>query len=177
MSYLKLSLIAALSLALFSCTAVQHRQSMTQPLIGVLSRQQIEQNFPDFIPSKHKNHDGLKPKPVKSLSDVPPGGLVTIYLGTWCGDSKRELSRFWQALESLGTKPPFDIRYIGVDRQKQAPGLLPDADLRFVPTFVVSRDGKEIGRVVESAPQGIDVELRALLMGEKQGTISGRDDL
>jgi hypothetical protein len=102
---------------------------------------------------------------------------VAVYLGTWCGDSRREVARLWRALDALGREPPFRIRYIGVDRRKQAREVPPDLMLRFVPTFVVSRKGREVGRVVESAPQGIEADLSALLTGNRRGTISERTDL
>jgi len=41
----------------------------------------------------------------------------------------------------------------------------------------VCRGGAEVGRIVESAPRGVETELRALLAGERTGTISLREDL
>lgn len=155
---------------------VQRRQNPSEPLVGLLTRQKIEQDFPDWRNPKDEE-DKPELTAAKDLGHVSQGALVTVYLGTWCGDSRRELSRWWRALDMLGTTPPFDIRYIGVDRQKQGPHVASDLDLRFIPTFVVSREGRELGRVVESAPRGIEVEIKSLISGEKQGIISGRTNL
>jgi len=114
------------------------------------------------------------PGQARALAEVPPGGEVLVVLGTWCGDSRREVSRFVKALELAGPVP-FRVRWVGVDRKKQAPGL--DArslEIRYVPTFIVSRGGNEIGRVVESSPGGIEADLGALLREERRGVITAR---
>jgi hypothetical protein len=103
---------------------------------------------------------------------------VTVFLGTWCSDSRREVARLWRALDQVGGLVPFEVEYVAVDRAKSAPAdLVAGQDLRYVPTFVVEREGEEVGRVVESAPGGIESDLLALLTGEASGTVSGRDDL
>lgn len=50
-------------------------------------------------------------------------------------------------------------------------------DLRFVPTFIVERDGHEVGRIVEVSPNGIERDLLDLLSGARSGVISARTDL
>ena len=112
------------------------------------------------------------------LGDVPPGAELDVFLGTWCGDSRREVSRFFRALDRVEGELPFSLRLIAVDRSKQTPaGHTDGLDIRFVPTFIVRRDGVEVGRIVESAPHGIETDLLNLLQGTAQGVISGRTDL
>jgi hypothetical protein len=118
------------------------------------------------------------PAAARALRDVPPGATVRVYLGTWCPDSRREVTRFWKALDQAGGPVPFAVELVAVDRDKAAPGGLADgAALRYVPTFVVLRRGKEVGRIVESAPAGIEADLAALLRGARTGVVSGRADL
>lgn len=108
----------------------------------------------------------------KKLGQVEPGATVEVYLGTWCGDSRREVPRFWKALDQAGDVP-FELSYVGVDRSFNADEVsLDDVDLEAVPTFVVFRDGDEVGRVVENAPDTIEADLLSLLTGEKTGKIS-----
>ena len=72
----------------------------------------------------------------------------------------------------------FPIRYIGVGREKREPReLLEGREILYVPTLIVSRDGVEIGRIVESSPNGVETDLVALITGEAQGWLSGRNDL
>lgn len=117
------------------------------------------------------------PAASRELASVAPGAEITVVLGTWCGDSRREVSRFVRALELAGNVP-LGVSYIGVDRKKEAPGFDAKAmGVRFVPTFIVKRDGSEVGRVVESSPEGIERDVLALLRGHKHGVVTGRTDL
>jgi hypothetical protein len=164
-------IITGLSL---SCAVLPRGQAGEQILLGAITRQQIEDALPAWKAAVREEPDE---EASKALGSIPPGATVTVYLGTWCGDSRRELLRLWSALDLLGDTPPFLIRYIGVDRQKKAPKLPPDLSLTYVPTFVVSRDGRELGRIIESSPRGIEADLRALLTGTTKGIISKRSDL
>ena len=164
-------IVALLSLLLGFFLIFLKSQSK-EPLVGNLSRAQLEKAFSqwqNFNSSENPQHEASL-----ALAQVPQGATIDIYLGSWCSDSVREVSRLWQALDALFEEPPFQIRYIGVDRNKWAPGLPPNLELIFVPTFVVSREGHEQGRIIESAPRGIEVELKELLTGEQHGIISGR---
>lgn len=114
----------------------------------------------------------------RALGEVPPGAEVTVYFGAWCPDSRREVPRLWRALERAGGDVPFTVEYIALDTDFEAGDIdISGADVDFVPTFVVHRDGEEVGRIVESAPDLLERDLHALLTGEKEGVVSGRSDL
>ncbi|MEO0321853.1 MAG: thioredoxin family protein [Myxococcota bacterium] len=143
-------------------------------LVGEVSAEQIL-----AVPGWAEEHDAadIDLDAAQALREVPPGATVDVFLGTWCSDSRREVPRLLRALSHQGTVP-FRVRYVGVDRALDEPAaLLAGERIRFVPTFIVRRDGAEVGRVVESAPRGIEVELHALLSGEARGIISRRADL
>lgn len=145
-------------------------------LVGVLTRERIEAEAPGWAEAVGAARPDVAA--ALELGAVPPGASVDVVLGTWCGDSRREVARLWAALDALSAPVPFELRYVGVDRSKQEPqSLLEGLDLRYVPTFVVRRDGSEVGRIIESAPEGIERDLAALLSGARSGVISGRDDL
>ncbi len=115
----------------------------------------------------------------QALGTVEPGAEVTVFLGTWCGDSRREVPRFWKALDAEGGAVPFQVRYVAVDRAKKEPaGLLKENDVRYLPTFIVRRGGHEVGRIVETSPHGIEQDLLALLAGKASGVLtSSRPEL
>ena len=146
-----------------------------EPPAGHITRAVVER-LPKWVVAR----ESADPDAVaaKALLDVPPGATVRVFLGTWCGDSRREVSRFWKALDLAGGPVPFTMEYIAVDRAKSAPdGLTNGIGLRYVPTFIVVRGGKEVGRIIESSPGGIEKDLRALLRGERAGVISARTDV
>jgi hypothetical protein len=141
-------------------------------VVGVTSRAEIEA----AVPAWRDAISGADPadEVARSLQSVPPGAEVDVFLGTWCGDSRREVSRLFVALalaEAEGPLP-FALRFVGVDRAKQAPGLTEGVDLRYVPTVVVRREGREVGRIVETATRGVEQDLLDLLTGARTGWIS-----
>lgn len=139
-------------------------------LVGILSPQAIVGKLPRWR-TAHKQASP-DPEMSKKLASVGHGADVGVYLGTWCTDSRREVPRLWRALEIAGENH-FVVRYVGMDRQRHTPAGLPAGlELDFVPTIVVTRNGRELGRIVESAPRGIETELFALLSGERTGVIS-----
>ena len=79
---------------------------------------------------------------------------VTIFLGTWCPDSHREFPRFIKILEQLNY-PMQKVTIIALNRKKEAPsGEEGQFNIQKVPTFIISKYGKEIGRIIESPKSG-----------------------
>lgn len=149
-------------------------------LTGRLTREEIEAADPEWVHATVRAE--IDVAAANALTAVEPGAEVLVFLGTWCSDSRREVPRFWRALDQIGAQVgglvPFEVEYLAVDRSKEEPAALVEGqDLRFVPTFVVRRGGEEVGRVVEISPNGIENDLLALLTGEASGVLTGRDDL
>jgi hypothetical protein len=141
-------------------------------VVGLTSRAEIEEAVPAWREAIATADPG--DEIARALASVPPGAEVDVFLGTWCGDSRREVSRLFVALAlAEAARPlPFTLRFIGVDRSKVAPGLSEAADLRYVPTIIVRRDGAEVGRIVETATRGVEQDLLDLLTGERTGFLS-----
>lgn len=145
-------------------------------LVGDVTREQIEEALPDWAMAEAES----SPDSVacQALAAVERGADVTVFLGTWCSDSRREVSRLWKALDLAGPAVPFEIYFIGVDRDKNEPGgRQAGEDIRYVPTFIVHRNGQEVGRIVEQSPDGVEKDLLALLTGQAHGLITARTDL
>jgi hypothetical protein len=141
-------------------------------LVGEVTREAIEAACPEWVRAEVEAAPDAEA--AETLASVEPGAEVTVFLGTWCSDSRREVPRLWKALDLAGGEVPFHIRYIGVDREKKEPaGEAAAADIRFVPTLIVSRGGEELGRIVEKAPNGVERDLLALLTGQVHGMVSG----
>lgn len=88
---------------------------------------------------------------------------VTIVMGTWCPDSRRELPRFYKIWETLDLGFN-NMTIIGVDTRKNAPDDMTDSlVIERVPTFIFYRDGRELGRIVESPGESLEKELFKLL--------------
>jgi thiol-disulfide isomerase/thioredoxin len=145
-------------------------------LTGRVAREELEAGAPGWMAAMASAE--IDREAAVALASVEPGAEVLVVLGTWCSDSHREVPRLWRALDEVGGFVPFAIEYLAVDREKAEPAdLLAGLDLRYVPTFIVRRDGEEVGRIVESSPNGIESDLLALLTGRTSGVVTGRDDL
>ncbi len=157
-------------------------EELLPELLGPVTRERVLAAVPDWADAMAEaaaELDGVDQEAVEWLREVPPGAAVTVYFGTWCSDSRREVSRLWAVLDSLGADEtahglPFDVRYIGVDRDKKQPvGLISTLDLLYVPTFVVRRGPTEIGRIIEEPLISLEVDLAGLLNGEMSGILTG----
>lgn len=146
------------------------------PIIGPTTQAEVLDQVPEWI------DDLVRARPdevqARKLAEPMVDTEVLVFFGTWCSDSRRELTRLWRAIELAGGETGFRVRYVGVDRSKAQPrALLEGMGLVYVPTLIVLRSGAELGRIVESAPNGIEKDLVALLEGEADGWVSGRNDL
>lgn len=159
-----------------AAAAEDEEEKVPPSLLGPVTREQLEAAEPSWVAAMVEAEPDSAA--AQALAEVPPGAEVTVYLGTWCSDSKRELARLWRALDETGGLVPFEIEYIAVDRaENRPPELERELDLRYVPTFIVRRGGAEVGRMVEESPGGIESDLLALLTGETTGVVSARDDV
>lgn len=156
--------------------AAETEEKKPPSLLGPVTREQVEAAEPSWVEAEIEA--APDPEAALALAEVPPGAEVTVYFGTWCSDSRRELTRFWRALDEAGGEAPIAIEYLAVDRyDNRPPELEREVGLRYVPTFIVRRGGEEVGRMIEVSPDGIERDLVALLTGEARGVISARDDL
>jgi hypothetical protein len=84
---------------------------------------------------------------------------IKIVFRSTCSDSREQLPRFFKILDELNyTKEKLTL--IGVSREKK--GLSNEAeglDIEFVPTFIFYKDGKEIGRIVETPSESLEKDL------------------
>ncbi len=86
---------------------------------------------------------------VQQFSSAKDSVSLIIFGGTWCGDTKHLLPQFFTTTDAAGF-PDSRITLIGVDRSKKTLYNLSEAfGITNVPTFIVMKNGKEIGRVVE----------------------------
>lgn len=93
---------------------------------------------------------------------------IQIFLGTWCGDSRREVPKFLRILDDAKFK---NHTLIGVSNTfedyKQSPfGEEQGLNIHRVPTFVFYKDEKELGRIVESPIKSLEEDLISVLSSE-----------
>jgi thiol-disulfide isomerase/thioredoxin len=90
---------------------------------------------------------------------------IVLVMGTWCGDSKREVPRFMKILESMGYKLS-DIEIINIDRSRKAEGTsLERYGVGKIPTFIFYKKDAELGRIIETPKQSIEKDILEIIGG------------
>lgn len=80
---------------------------------------------------------------------------LVIFLGTWCEDSHAIIPKLFPFLDAAGFSNDH-VTLIGVDRNKKTISHFTDAfNIINVPTVIVMKEGKELGRVVEYGRYGM----------------------
>lgn len=118
----------------------------------------------------HQQQEGYAPAAeiVNSIKSYTGDIQYLVFGGTWCGDTRFLLPKFYSLLDTAGITEDH-VTLVGVDYSKKAIGNLSEAfNIQRVPTFIVLKDGKEVGRVVEYGTTGQwDKELGEIVTGKK----------
>lgn len=80
---------------------------------------------------------------------------LLVFMGTWCEDSHFVIPRLFKLTDAAGFSDD-RVTLIGVDRNKKTLSHLCEAmNVTNVPTIIVMKKGKELGRVVEYGSSGM----------------------
>lgn len=86
---------------------------------------------------------------VKQYAAAKDSVSFIVFGGTWCDDTKHLLPNFMATTDAAGVAASH-LTLIGVDRNKKTLFNLSEAfNVTLVPTIIVMKNGREIGRVVE----------------------------
>jgi thiol-disulfide isomerase/thioredoxin len=159
------SLIAILFLVACGTTKKASQFAVTQDggekiLRGTITRALIEQDTAFGWFKENMKWGKADAAAVSAFSKNKDKFTMVVFGGTWCHDTQNLLPIFYRLVDKSGY-PDKNITLIGVDRAKTAPNDLHlKYNIKNVPTFIVFKDGKEVGRVVEYGTKGaIDKEL------------------
>jgi hypothetical protein len=133
-------------------------------LINYCSRQGVT-DFPEMKATYDVFYSGYEPDAalLTELAVFSEGVEITIVLGTWCGDSKIQLPRFFKITDTIGISDQ-NLTLICTDGEKKAEnGLLDHLAISQVPTFIFYRQGEEAGRIVESPQTTLENEMLNIL--------------
>lgn len=118
-----------------------------------------------------KNYDAYKPDEsvVAKLKKLTVKEFtLEIFFGTWCGDSRRDVPRFFKIADAIGL-PETSIKLIGVglgEQYKQGPrGETVGRGIYRVATFIVSKNGKEVNRITETVVRSLELDLLDIFSG------------
>ena len=140
-----------------------------QFLIGPINRDLLDQSpYRDWYQENYSTYS-IEKDATKDIKEMIKKHHVLIFLGTWCGDSKREVPRFLKIMDQAEL-PEDRLKIIAVDRRepniKKSPtGEQWGLQIKRVPTFIFLKDGKEVNRIVESPIESLEQDILGILKG------------
>lgn len=119
--------------------------------------------FDSWYSPEYNNYKPIS-KIISKLNPLISGITIKVVLGTWCSDSQREVPRFLKIMSLLEINERMAIELICVNRSKTAVEVgVTEGYVEFVPTFIVSRNNVELGRIIETPTKTLEEDLYNLL--------------
>lgn len=122
-----------------------------------------------FAPAFKFEYKSYKPnmEVVNSIKKKLRKTRITIVFGSWCGDSKLQVGRFYKILDEAGYPAKY-VTALAINRKLKAPGTKVDRlNIHRVPTFILFHNHKEVGRITESPKTTLEGDLAHILKKEK----------
>ncbi len=139
-------------------------------MVGAIHKSDLikEPEFNSWYKESQSIYTEPNAEAVQALKEHKDDIYLIIFGGTWCEDTHFVLPKFFRIQEAAGF-PEDRIALFAVDRYKKMTTPLAEAmGVHNVPTIIVMKDGKELGRVVEYGKTGYwDKELAEVI--EKGG--------
>ena len=146
----------------FACKAQQY-ETLTDSLHpqekilkGLISKSDLENDssYNKWYTESQKIYPMPNEDAVKGMRKNKNNVNIVIFGGTWCEDTHFVLPKFFKMQEASGF-PEDRITLYAVDRNKKTTGTIAeDYHIINVPTIIVMKDGREVGRVVEYGKTG-----------------------
>ena len=147
---------------------IQNSASFAQSniLIGLKTEQELLESDHLFrIHTERYNPDEAALQYLKTFDDSL---TIQIFFGSWCRESKKYLPGLIKTLK-LSTPEKATINYIGVNSEKNFPdSFLKKYNIKYIPTVVLLKGNKEIGRIEEAPTKLIEIELVEILKMEQK---------
>ncbi len=146
-------------------TTVKDPETQEPILLGYCTRQAFQDtNYSWWFESVYDMYevDSTAANSIRNkLNDVS----VTVVMGTWCSDSRREVPKLFKILDYL--KFPADkISILTVGRDMKARGNEAAIyKIKKIPTIIFYKGSTELGRIVESPEVSLEKDMQRILKG------------
>ncbi len=186
----KITILLALIL-LASCNSSKEKNQIEKLDSSTITSQQKNENMNKTVPHDgsemmlgETNREGLQMDAFKawfkpgyseykvnsetlaSLKPLLKDVNITVFMGSWCEDSHRDVPQLYKILDEAN----FDeskLRVISLDEDKKSPeGIEKEFDIHNVPTIILYKNKKELGRIVEYPIQTLEKDMLSILSGK-----------
>ncbi len=152
---------------IFSCnSSINKKKSGPEEytdIIGVFERKELSNNpHAEWFNQNYSDYN-LDKETLNKLKPLFKDIEITVFMGTWCSDSRKEIPVFFKLIDKLRINEN-SIELIGMTLEKTTPDSLElGQNLINVPTFIFKKDGKEINRIVEFPLETIEKDILEIL--------------
>jgi tetratricopeptide (TPR) repeat protein len=120
---------------------------------------------------KNYNEYKVDSSVVPAIKPMLQNKTIEIFLGSWCGDSKREVPRMLKVLQAASFDTS-NVKIIFVDNAlsvyKQSPQHEDKGkSIHHVPTFIVYEGNKEMNRIVETPIVSLEKDLLSIISNKE----------
>ena len=155
---------------LTSCNAQQKitaEKNKQGDLVGYANKESFADDaYKNWFNRNYENYT-TDEETINALKKELKGYKIKGFMGTWCGDSKRETPRFFKVLEQANYKLK-NLELITVNRSKKTPDNLQEGlNIKRVPTFIFYKKGKEVGRYVEYPRESLEKDILKIVSGKE----------
>ncbi len=135
-------------------------------LVGIIQKVDFDQQPYTRWFQRYNDSYTVDEKTAKKLKKALKKVTIKAFMGTWCGDSKRETPRFYKVLKAAKFNLS-NLEMIAVNRgKKTSDNLQKGLNIFRVPTFIFYKNGKEIGRYVEYPRVSLEKDILAIVTGK-----------
>ena len=162
----RLSIIVALVILPVFLFSQEMNKVVTDPknskeiLIGYCDRSGLEKG--EFGKYFEQYYDIYQPDKaiLSELKTKQEGIEILIVLGTWSSDSQEQVPKFFKILDKIKFNKKA-VQIICVDRDKKAGDVdLINYNIEKVPTFIIYKKGREVGRIIETPYMTLEKDLQ-----------------
>lgn len=138
-------------------------------LLGQISKSDLIQNsFASWFTPNYNDYK-VDTKTLNTIKEDLKEYKIVVFMGTWCGDSKRETPPFYKILEAANF-PMENFNIVAVDNAKNNYKKSPGGEekglkITHVPTFILYKNGIEVNRIVESPVISLEKDLKTIVTG------------
>ena len=135
-------------------------------LMGVVNREKLLQEPYNSWFTPNYNSYVTDKEVMAQLSPLLKDVSLKVFLGTWCGDSQDQIPWLYKILDEANFNAD-QMEVISINRSMSTPDDLQKGfNIERVPTIIVYKNGKEMGRFVEYPRKSIEADLLKIVSGQ-----------
>lgn len=132
-----------------------------ETIVGEISSDELFQELPLF----HVEYEEFQPHSdfIQKLKNKNENIHFLVFFGSWCSDSEKYVPKMMKIFDEVN-HPQHTLQLVGVNVYKRDDkNMAIHYDIKKVPTIIILKNGKELGRIVETPKVSIEKDLLQIL--------------